>query len=210
MNNINKLISTILMLVILPAVFASDISFSGGFTQVNLQDGNHVVSLSGKANVKTDDVELSADKIKLYGEDYMFVECKGNIVVNEKKNDIQVNCTDLFYNRSTEKLISDGWVEISDLKNNAKLSGAWLEFSTQGSQMEIQIKAKIEKDTDSGPLSCSADSILYNADAQLLTLKGNAAVKWGDDSYKASLIYVNIDTEDITLHGSITGEVNGN
>ena len=205
----NKTALVLILLFVCSCVFASSVSFSGGYTKVSLQDGDHRVLLSEGANVKTDDVDLEAESIELYGKDYSFVNCTGNVKVSEKKRNISLTCKDLLYDRSNNTLLSDGWIEIDDPGNDAHLSASWFEYNTDTSVMKLQMRAKIKKDTDSGLLSCTADSIEYNADDQTLTLKGSANVTWGEDSYSASMIIVDIDTEDISLHGSISGEVHG-
>lgn len=206
----NRLIFTILVLFAAIGLSAEPITFSGGTTKVSLQDGDHRVNLSGGANVQTEKVTLSSDSVELYGEDYSYVDCTGSVKVTEKERNISISCANLFYNRTENMLISDGWIEIDDPEHEATLSGSWFEYNTDTSVMKLQMQARIRKNTDSGMLVCSSDSIEYNADEQTLILKGSAVVTWGDDTYKASMIVVDIDTEDISLHGSISGEVNGN
>lgn len=191
------------------SVHASNINFSGGFTKVSLQDGNHTVTLSDPAKVDCEDVSISADTIDLYGTDYNYVRCTGNVVVREEQRNITMSCPMLVYNRSKEELLSDGWIEIDDTQHEVKLSGAWLEYDKDKGIMLLQMQATIEKDTEDGLMTCKADSIEYNSDNQTVTLKGSANVIWGDDTYKASIITVNLDTEEVILHGSISGEVNG-
>ena len=210
MKKTNKIISSVLILTLtMSCVFATNINFSGGYTKVSLQDGNHTVTLSDPANVSCDDVAITAEKIELYGTDYNFVKCSGNVVVSEEKRGIQMSCPMLMYNREAEELLSDGWIEIDDTEHAVKLSGAWLDYNKSEGTMLLQMQATIEKDTDDGLMSCSADSVEYNSDNQTVTLKGSAKVIWGDDSYNASIITVNLDTEEVVLHGSISGEVNG-
>ncbi len=206
----NKMFLFLLLLFFFSSsVHASNINFSGGFTKVSLQDGNHTVTLSDPANVDCEDVSISADTIDLYGTDYNYVKCTGNVVVREEKRNITMSCPMLVYNRSKEELLSDGWIEIDDTQHEVKLSGAWLEYDKNNGIMLLQMQATIEKDTEDGLMTCKADSIEYNSDNQTVTLKGSANVIWGDDTYKASIITVNLDTEEVVLHGSITGEVNG-
>ncbi len=195
--------------LVCPSVLASEISFSGGFTRVSLRDGDRRVELSDRAKAETDNVSIQADRILLYGNDYRYVECTGNIQAEEKEHSLKISASNIFFDREEETLLSDGWIEIEDTEHEAKLSGSWFEYSMNTSVILLQMQAGISKVTEKGLLTCSADSIEYNSDEQTLTLKGNAKVSWGNDSYNASYITVNIDTEDVTLHGMISGEVNG-
>lgn len=189
--------------------FASDIRFGGGYTKVSLQEGNHSVILSDKAFAITEDVNLSADSIELYGDNYEIVKCNGNVKVEEPEKGIYLSCPKLVYDRDESELIADGWIEIDDTENEVQLSCAWLDYNQNTSVMLLQIRAKIVKDTDNGLLTCTADSIEYNAEKQTVTLRGSSKVVWGEDTYSAMVITVDLETEDVTLHGSISGEVNG-
>lgn len=190
-------------------LFSKQISFSGGYTKVSLQEGNRTVVLSNPAKVSSEDVQLNADTIELYGKDYNFVRCTGNVSVIEANKNISLKCPLLLYNREKEELLSDGWIEIEDMEHEVKLSGSWLDYDKNNALILLQIRAKIEKNTDSGLMTCTADSIEYNSNSQIVTMKGSARVVWGDDSYTASVITVDLENEEVSLHGSITGDVNG-
>ena len=56
---------------------------------------------------------------------------------------------------------------------------------------------------------CRADSIEYDGEANTVSLKGNASVSWNNDTYKAAMIVVDLNTNAISLYGTITGEFNG-
>lgn len=206
---ITLLAALCLTVLVCPSVLASEISFSGGFTRVSLRDGDRRVELSDSAKAATDNVSIQADRILLYGNDYRYVECTGNIQAEEKEHSLKISSSNIFFDREEETLLSDGWIEIEDTEHEAKLSGSWFEYSMKTSVILLQMQAGISKVTEKGLLTCSADSIEYNSDEQTLSLKGNAKVSWGSDNYRASYITVNIDTEDVTLHGMISGEVNG-
>jgi len=205
----NKLFVSVLITILGFCAFASSISFVGGYSEVSFQDGKHTVLLSNGADIKTDDIQLTADSVFLYGDDYCYVDCTGKVNAYDIKNNITLDTTNLFYDRKENNLIADGWITIDDPDDKADLSGSWLEYNLDTQIMVIQMMATITKETDDGLMECKADSISFNCDTQMVTLRGNAKVDWGDDHYAASVITVNLDTEEITLHGTITGEVNG-
>ena len=201
---------TTLAIMILAAftLFASEISFSGGYTKVSMQQGNKSVSLSGGAKVSTDQVDLSADSMKLYGENYRYVTCTGNVQANEHENGISFNSPDIFYDRQTGEVRSDSWIEIQDTKNQVSLSGAWFEYNMKTSIMKLQIMARIVKIAEEKLMVCRADDIVYNGKENTVTLRGNAIVEWKDDTYKAAMIVVDLNTNDISLYGTISGAFN--
>ena len=189
-------------------LFASEISFSGGYTKVSMQQGNKSVSLSGGAKVSNDQVDLSADSMKLYGENYRYVTCTGNVQANEHENGISFNSPDIFYDRQTGEVRSDSWIEIQDTKNQVSLSGAWFEYNMKTSIMKLQIMARIVKIAEEKLMVCRADNIVYNGKENTVTLRGNADVEWKDDTYKAAMIVVDLNTNDISLYGTISGAFN--
>ena len=201
---------TTLAIMILAAftLFASEISFSGGYTKVSMQQGNKSVTLSGGAKVSTDQVDLSADSMKLYGENYRYVTCTGNVQATEHENGISFNSPDIFYDRQTGEVRSDSWIEIQDTKNQISLSGAWFEYNMKTSIMKLQIMARIVKIAEEKLMVCRADNITYDGKENTVTLRGNATVNWKDDTYKAAMIVVDLNTNDISLYGTISGAFN--
>ena len=189
-------------------LWASEISFSGGYTKVSMQQGNKSVTLSGGATVSTDQVDLSADSMKLYGENYKYVTCTGNVKATEHENGISFNSPDIFYDRETGVVRSDSWIEIQDNKNEASLSGAWFEYNMNTSIMKLQIMARIIKIAEEKLMVCRADDIEYNGKENTVILRGNATVDWKDDTYKAAMIVVDLNTNDISLYGTISGAFN--
>jgi len=200
----------ILIALCLPAfLHASEIRFSGGYTRVSLQDSDRQIELSGGAAASTDSISIEAGKILLYGPDYRYVDCTGGVNAQEKEHSLAISAADIFYDREEGYLLSDGWIEIEDTENEAQLSGSWFEYSLETRMMILQMQASISKVTQRGLLVCTAHSIEYNAGQQTLSLRGNASVTWGSDSYRAAHITVNIETEEVILQGSISGEING-
>ncbi|MBR2281972.1 MAG: hypothetical protein IJ863_05050 [Spirochaetales bacterium] len=204
-------IITILALLAFAALplAADTISFNGGYTKVDLQEGRKSVTLSGGASVTTDQVDLTSDSISIYGENYRYVNCTGNVSAVEKEHGISFRSPTLFYDRANGKVTSDSWIEIQDNENQAALSGAWFEFDMQRRFIKLQMMARVIKVTDEGLMVCRADSIEYDGENNKVSLKGGATVSWNDDTYSAAMITVDLDTNEITLYGSISGEFNG-
>ncbi len=201
-------ILTLMVLVSTP-LLADTITFKGGYTKVDLQEGNKSVTLSDGATVTTDQVNLSSDSISIYGKDYRYVSCTGNVVAVESEHGISFRSPTLFYDRGLGKVSSDSWIEIQDTENQAALSGAWFEYDMESRFIKLQMMARILKVTDEGLMVCRADSIEYDGENNIVSLKGGATVVWNDDTYSAAMITVNLDTNEINLYGTISGEFNG-
>lgn len=190
-------------------LYASEISFSGGYTKVSMQEGNKSVSLSGGASITADGLSISAQEIKLYGTDYRYVDCFGKVSAVDSERGISLQCPNLFYDRQTGEIVSDGWIEVQDETNDATLSGARLEYDTNSTLIKVQMMARVVKNTNDGPMVCRADSIEFDNANQTVKLKGNATISWNGNVYKAAVITVDLSDYGITMEGSISGEVNG-
>ena len=206
-----RTIITALAMAVLCALplFSSTLEFSGGHTTVTTQNGSKRIVLSGGARVATDKMALTSDSIELYGENYSYVLCSGNVRAQESGNKISFASPNLFYDRDSGKVSSDSWVEIQDTDNQAALSGGWFEYDMDSSSVKLQLMARIVKVTDEGLMVCRADSIEYNGKQDTVTLRGNASVEWNDDSYRAAMIVVDLSTNDIRMYGTISGAFNG-
>ena len=152
---------------------------------------------------------LTSDSIELYGDDYSYVLCTGNVSAKEKDSGISFTSPNLFYDRTSGKVSSDSWIEIQDTENQAALSGGWFEYDMGKSAMVLQLMAKIIKETDEGLMVCRADRIEYNGKENTVTLRGKASVNWNDDTYNAAMIVVDLKTNEIKMYGTISGAFNG-
>lgn len=185
------------------------ITFSGGYTKVRLQEGREVISLTGDAVVSVGSMRLSANSIEISGSDYRYVRCDGNVSVTDDERGIQLTAPQLYYDRVEELIIVDGWIELQDTKNEVIASGAWLEFDLEGGTMRLQMQVRLLKHTDKGSMICNADNVLYDRDGETLALTGGASVYWNKDRYEASMITVDLATDEIVMDGAIKGTVHG-
>ena len=201
--------AVLLMLALALPLCASAISFSGGHTSISMQDGNRTVTLSGGAQVETDEVLLKAESVEIYGENYRYVSCTGNVQAKEKERSISFRSPSVFFDRERKVVSCDSWIEIQDISNQAALSGAWFEYDMDKSLMKLKMMARILKVTDEGLMVCRADLIEYDGKKNTVTLKGNATVQYKGDTFRAALIMVDLETDEISLYGTVSGKFNG-
>src|SRR5574344_232267 len=185
------------MLLILPLQAASPISFSGGSTSITKTDKQLDVTMTGGAKVSADTITITADKIRIWGENYRYVRCNGAVKAVKTDDGITIMTPSLFFDRITEELKIDSWVEIQDAINEVALSGAHLDYNMKSNIISLQIQSRILKQTDDGLLVCSADSITYDSKNRTLVLSGRADVKWGVDSYEAARITIDLKTNEL-------------
>ncbi|MBO4388076.1 MAG: hypothetical protein J5785_01385 [Spirochaetales bacterium] len=190
-------------------LWAEPITFSGGSTSIRKQGEDLTVTLSGGAVVQADGVKLTADEISISGENSRIVKCSGTVKAVREENKLTLLSPELTFDRKTQLLLVDSWVQIQLVSEEVALSGARLQYNMETGLMILQIQARILKVTDKGLLSCQADSITYDSKNGTLRLEGRCSVSWGSDEYQAAVITIDLNTEELRMEGRITGTVNG-
>jgi len=168
-----------------------------------LAKGKERTILTGNAEVQTEDNLIRADRVELYGEEFRYVTCEGNVrIVNEQKG-IDVTCEQLFYNRQEKVVRVRGKVVMLDKKNEVVVKGGFLENWEESDETVVQIGVRILKED----LVCRAEYARYLRNEEKLELSGMPVVNWKGDEYRALKIFIDLNTDTIRLEGDIRGKV---
>ncbi|MCK5154562.1 MAG: hypothetical protein KAQ93_09420, partial [Spirochaetales bacterium] len=89
MKTINILI---LFFIIVISIFSEnkDFNFSSDRTSISLAEGSELTKLLGNAKIHSEDTNISADYIELFGEDFRYARCSGNVLVVDTKQGIRI------------------------------------------------------------------------------------------------------------------------
>lgn len=205
-----KKISTLIMfLVIAAALFSEskDFYFSSDRTSISLAEGKEQTNLDGNAQIRSKDTVINADSIELYGEDFRFAICIGNVLVVDSKQGIRITTENLFYDRKKEIMIINGYAEMIDQKNEIVVKGSYFKNFGKENITIIQIGVRILKASGDESMTCRSEYAKYNRDDNSLELSGMPVVFWQDDEYHATKITINLDTDDINLTGNVSGTI---
>jgi lipopolysaccharide export system protein LptA len=185
-----------------------NISFAGNFTQASIKEGSRTISLSGGAWVDSGNVYVEADSIDIYGEQSRFLSCQGNVILTQKEEEITLQANVLDYDRESSSLTVNGWVELLDRKNQLAARGAYLRSEEDTGIILIQVNVSILKtDDEDSELYCRADSAIFDTNANMLELTGRSEVSYDGSFYKASRILIDLDTNEITMEGGVSGNI---
>lgn len=206
-----KKIKTLLLLIFISAsLFASDISFNGGYTKISMKEGLESITLENPAFVSIDNLTLSANKISLIGKDYNTIQCEGKVEINDIERGITILCQSLFFDRSTNTISIVGGVEIDDTTNSLHATALQLEYDIDKGKMDMSVEVNLLHIANDSVMKCSCDSLLYDRENNFLVLLGNSTVNWNNDEYRAEAISVDMDNNEISLEGSIEGTIQNN
>ena len=202
------LLALLIPMLTLP-LLAQEISFKGGSTRMKMQQGSETIVLQDSAEVRVGSLVLRSTSMELYGKDFRFVRCDGEVTLEDEDRGISLVTSSLLFDRVEETLLIDSWVELEDTNNQVVASAARMEFFLQDGIVLLQVQARLLKHTDDGPMICRSDYMTFDRDREMLDLKGRATILWKPDTYEAQTITVNLKTEEIKMEGSIKGTIHG-
>ena len=184
-------------------LFAENISFSADKMTGSTGEESNYSRLEGNAFIKTDSIEIRADEIVLSGKDFRFINGMGKIVGKSYDSDFDFECEQFEFDRETEIVVMRGNVSLVDNANDVKATAQLIEFNqkTEIANMQISIKLMQKKNV------CTGASAVYNKKEQTLRLTGSPKIQKDKDEFKANEIFMNLDSEEITLDGKVRGSV---
>jgi len=203
-----KIINILILVTILPAsLFSENFNFSSDKTSISLAKGSEQTNLTGHAKIISDNTTINADYIELFGEDFQYALCKGNILVIDKNQGIQINTEKLFYDRKSEIMTINSYAEMIDQKNEIVVKGSYFENRGKDNITIIQIGVRIFKAGEKDSMICRSEYAKYNREKETLDLEGMPIVIWKNDEYRASKITIDLDTNNIDMTGEVSGTI---
>jgi lipopolysaccharide export system protein LptA len=184
------------------SVLPADIfNFSGDSTTMTLAEGEQHALLTGHSRVESRDLRITADSIELFGKDFIYAACHGNVHVVDARRGLDLTSQDLFYDRDQKISRIRGNAMMADVKNEMVVKGGFIEDRDTEQITIVQIGVRIFKKD----IVCRSEFARYQRDKKILELSGMPWVSKGGDVYQAARITINLDTEEITLEGSVQG-----
>jgi lipopolysaccharide export system protein LptA len=185
------------------AAGAESVSFSADSVQSSLAKGRERTILEGRAKVRTGSISIEADRVELFGKDFVFLQCSGKVVVVDTERQIRLESPNLYYDRDKKLSRAQGPSILEDERNKLVLKAEWIENDGGNEVTMAQVAVRILKDK----LACRAEYALYRRKDNELELTGAPSAYKDGDEYKAARILVNTETEDIHLEGEVSGSV---
>ena len=181
----------------------SKIKFSALSMQGSIKEGQNSTSLTGEAVVTVDTMEIKAERIEIYGKDYRYVKATGAVKGGDSEKGFNFSSNFMQYDREKELATFLGSTELNDTKNDVKITSEHIEYNQKAETMLMQFDVKILRKE----ITCTSMFAMYNRKSSALSLTGRPVVTKSKDTFKATKISVNLDTEDISLEGKVSGNV---
>ena len=165
--------------------------------------GREITILSGNAEVRSDNMLLRAERIEIQGDDNQFIDCIGSVWGIEEEKDILFHTDRLRYDRTLKIARLEGNSTLEDRKNEIVAKGRYIEYDDKAEITVFQISVRLFKDD----MVCRSEYAVYYRDKKLLDLSGFPVVFKKDDEFRADRIRVDLDTDDVTMEGAVSGTI---
>ncbi|MCL2245046.1 MAG: LptA/OstA family protein [Treponema sp.] len=165
--------------------------------------GRETTILTGNAEVRSDNLLLRAERIEIQGDDNQFVDCSGGVWGYEEEKDILFYTDRLRYDRKLKIARLEGNSTLEDRKNEIVARGRFIEYDDEKEIAVFQISVRLFKDD----MVCRSEYAVYHRIEKLLDLSGFPIVYKKNDEFSADRIRVDLDTDDVTLEGAVSGTI---
>jgi lipopolysaccharide export system protein LptA len=182
---------------------ADTFSFRADRMSGSRASGKEITVLSGNAEVQADNLILRADRIEIQGDDNQFIDCSGKVWGQEEEKEIFFEADRLRYDRTLKIARLEGNSTLEDKKNEIVAKGRFIEYDDEAEITVFQISVRLFKDD----MVCRSEYAVYRRNEKLLDLSGFPVVFKKDDEFRADRIRVDLDTDDVTMEGSVSGSI---
>ena len=165
--------------------------------------GRETTILSGNAEVRSDNLVLRANRIEIQGDDNQFIDCTGGVWGIEEEKNIVFQTDRLRYDRKRKIARLEGNSTLEDRKNNIVAKGNFIEYDDQAEITVFQIAVRLFKDD----MVCRSQYAVYRRVEKLLDLSGFPIVYKKDDEFRADRIRVDLNTDDVSMEGAVSGTI---
>jgi lipopolysaccharide export system protein LptA len=184
-------------------VHADNFSFKADKMSGTKALGKETTILSGNAEVRSDSMLLRATRIEIQGDNNQFIDCIGNVWGMEEDKNILFQTDRLRYDRKLKIARLEGNSTLEDRKNEIVCKGNFIEYDDRSEVTVFQISVRLFKDD----MVCRSEYAVYRRNEKLLDLSGFPVVFKKDDEFRADRIRVDLDTDDVSMEGAVSGTI---
>ncbi|MGN0729323.1 LptA/OstA family protein [Treponema sp.] len=182
---------------------AETITFSAESMTGTAGNKNSTTVLRGNAFVRTENMEISADMIELSGKNFRRIKAYGNVTGRNSESKMEFRCESLRYDRQTEISVFEREVSLSDVENEVEAEAGLIEYDQKKETAVMQIQVKLVQKQN----VCTSAYAIYRRREQTLEMSGNPKIVQNDDTFRAQVILLDMNTQEISLTGRVKGSV---
>jgi len=183
--------------------FAEDYRFSGESSFTVMREGEEETRIEGNVVIDSSERRIEADRINIQGKEERIFEGYGNVRILDYNRDMLLKSESFVYDEKKSLLKVEGNASLEDRQNEILVKSTMLNFFQNEEIALMQINVRIFKDD----IICRSEYAQYKREEEILELSGAPIVYKGDDRYEADRIVVNLENDEITMFGEITGSM---
>lgn len=195
--------ATILLVLVTTALSAADLRYRSDRQTSSLAEGSERTTLSGNVHIETEGTAITADEVEIYGPNYRYLTCSGNLEVIDEEQGLYITGDTLFLDRTADSARIEGNALMEDRRNGVIVMGGLIEHLGEQDVMRVQIGVRIFKDD----IVARGEFARYERETELLQISGLPVVYHNGNEYRATRILINLDTEEIQLQGGVAGSL---
>ena len=203
MSTLKKTAAAVCLCFAAAAAGADSFSFRADRMSGTKALGREITILAGNAEVRSDNLILRADRIEIQGDNNQFIDCTGGVWGMEEEKEIIFQTDRLRYDRTHKIARLEGSATLEDRKNELVAKGSFIEYDDNAEVTVFQISVRLFKDD----MVCRSEYAIYRRNEKLLDLSGFPVVYKKDDEFRADRIRVDLDTDDVSMEGAVSGTI---
>jgi lipopolysaccharide export system protein LptA len=194
-----------LILFVFAPLGADTFTFKADHMSGSRASGREMLILTGNAEVHSDSILLRADRIEIQGPNNEFIDCTGNVWGFEEEKNIIFQSDRLRYDRTLKIARLEGNSTLEDRQNEVVAKGRFIEYNDTTEIAVFQVAVRLFKEN----IVCRSEYAVYRREEKMLDLSGFPVVFKKSDEFRAERIRVDLDTEDVTMEGTVSGSIKG-
>jgi lipopolysaccharide export system protein LptA len=197
-----RLLFIVCVLLAVPLA-AETFSFKADKMTGSRSSGKETLTLTGNAEVRSDALLLKADYIEIQGKNNEFIDCSGKVWGQEEAKEIVFQTDRLRYDRTLKIARLEGNSTLEDRNNGVVVKSRFIEYNNTSEVGVFQVAVRLFKES----IVCRSEYAVYRRGDQLLDLSGFPIVFKDEDEFRAERIRVDLETEDVSMEGEVSGSV---
>ncbi len=159
--------------------------------------------LDGDARVASDTMTILADHLELGGENYSRISGSGTVKLSDSEKGLVIEAERFVYNRTTKIIRFREQVSLVDEEQGIVIRCESMDLLEEEDLVILQVAVRLTKDD----IICRGEFAQFRRDDNVLQISGRPVVWSGDDEYRANRIIVDLNTDEITMEGTVSGEL---
>ncbi len=193
----------LLFLLLLNSLEAQDIFITADEIVTILAEGREETELKGNVRIERESKIILAHSALIQGKDNDFITFTGNIRLKDAENEFTLQADELQFDTVKNELLGRGNIIMVDQKNELSIQAKYLFYNEDEEKIILQNGIQIVQDD----LSVTSEYAIYWKDLQKLELSGLPRVEQKQNIFESFFISVDLDTDEITMQGKITGSL---